>query len=168
MAKLWVLRLRPLARVVVDEGARLVGIALVAVGVSGLLPWGMGATAGKGFVAGDPPGVTYTTARCADVFEYAPHARSCEQAATEHHFGEVVDSRIAAGVLGAVVLAVAAWRRRRHVPPNLLPETLVPARATGRDRGRGASPASLELERAAQVEAEQVAELEQRRRRVGI
>jgi hypothetical protein len=126
MAKLRVARLRPLARVVVDEGTRLVGIALVAVGVSGLLAWGMGATVGKGFVAGDPPGVTYTTARCADFFEYAPHARSCEQAATEHHFGEVVDYRIGAGVLGVVALAVAAWWRRRRAQSDLLPPTLVP------------------------------------------
>ncbi|HEY7133833.1 MAG TPA: hypothetical protein VIB48_02100 [Acidimicrobiia bacterium] len=127
MAKLrHITRFRPVVHDVGAEGARLAGIALVAIGVSGLLAWGMGALGSKGFVAGDPPGVTYTAARCADFFEYEPHATSCEQAATEHHFGEIVMYRSAAGVLGAVVLAVAVRRRRRRPPSDVLPDTLVP------------------------------------------
>jgi hypothetical protein len=122
-------RFRPLIIELVTIGTRLAGIALVAVGVSGLLAWGMGTVAGKGLVAGDPPGVTYSAARCADLREYAPQASNCAQAATEHHYGEVVDYRLAAGVLGGFVLAVSAWRRRRGrgaQQVDVLPELFVP------------------------------------------
>jgi hypothetical protein len=93
------------------------GIGLVAVGLSGVLAAGAGITFGKSWVAGDPPSVHYSASRCADFLEYAPHARSCELAATEHHFGEIVDYRIAAGLLGALVLGTCALliRRRRRL-----------------------------------------------------
>ncbi len=88
-------------------------IALVAVGVSGGVAAAFGATAGASFVAGDPPGVHYSAARCADFREYAPHATSCEAAATEHHFTEVVRYRLAAGVAGLVLLGACLLVRRR-------------------------------------------------------
>src|SRR5436190_11734868 len=47
-------------------------IGMIAIGVSGLVAAGMGSAWGKSFVAGDPPGITYTAARCADFFEYHP------------------------------------------------------------------------------------------------
>ena len=102
------------------------GIGLAAIGVSGLVAAGMGGLFGERFVSGDAPGISYTPDRCADFLEYAPHARTCEEAATIHHFGEVVDYRVAAGVLG--LLALGLWwllRRARHDPP-LLPDGLVP------------------------------------------
>ena len=89
-------------------------VALTAIGISGVVAGVFGMAAGKSFVAGDPPTVTYSSARCADFLEYAPHARTCEQAATEHHYGEVVEYRIAAGILGALVLAGSALVRRRR------------------------------------------------------
>jgi hypothetical protein len=101
------------------------GIGLVAVGVSGLLAGGMGLLFGKSFVSGDAPGISYTPDRCADFLEYAPHARSCEEAATVHHFGEVIDYRIAAGVLGLIALGVWWLLRRSRRDPQLLPEGLV-------------------------------------------
>ena len=109
---------------------RLGGIALVAIGVSGLVAWGLGALVGHTFVAGDPPGVAYTAARCRDLFEYAPHARTCAQAATTHHFSEIVFYRIAAGVLGGAVIGATFVLRRRRAPAELEPETLVPTVAT--------------------------------------
>ncbi len=42
-----------------------------------------------------------------------PHARSCEQAATVHHLGEVVDYRIAAGLLGVIILSACVYLTRR-------------------------------------------------------
>ncbi len=102
------------------------GVGLTAVGASGLVAGGMGMLFGKGFVSGDAPGVIYTPDRCADFQEYAPRARTCEEAATIHHFGEVVDYRMAAGVLG--LLALGLWwllRRSRRDAPELLPEGLV-------------------------------------------
>jgi hypothetical protein len=100
------------------------GIGLVAVGLSGVLAAGGGMAFGKSWVAGDPPSVHYSASRCADFSEYAPHARSCEVAATEHHFVEVVDFRIAAGLVGAFVLgacALLARRRSRLLRSDRLP-----------------------------------------------
>ncbi len=108
--------------------ARLAAVGLLAIGVSGLLAGGMGLLFGKRFVAGDPPGITYTTARCADFFEYAPGASTCEEAGTEHHFSEVVDYRVAAGVLGLVVLgSYAWWRRRSRARGEAAPTDALPA-----------------------------------------
>jgi hypothetical protein len=102
------------------------GVGLTAIGVSGLLAEGMGALAGQRFVSGDPPGVSYTPDRCADFFEYAPQARTCEEAATIHHFGEVVTYRVAAGILGLLALGLWWLLRRRRDRPALLPDGLVP------------------------------------------
>jgi hypothetical protein len=88
-------------------------LAAVAVGVSGLLAWGLGAVSSDRYVAGDQPGVTYSAARCNEFFEYAPGAHTCEEAATQHHFGEVVEYRGAVGVLGLLGLAVFFVARRR-------------------------------------------------------
>ena len=102
------------------------GIGLTAIGVSGLIAQGMGMLFGESFVSGDQPGVSYTPDRCAELLEYAPNTRSCEEAATLHHFGEVVDYRVAAGVLG--LLALGCWwllRRTRRDAPSLLPAGLV-------------------------------------------
>jgi hypothetical protein len=63
------------------------GVGLVAVGVSGFAAEVFGRVFGAAFVAGDAPGVTYTAARCADYFEYFPHARDCADAAAQHHWG---------------------------------------------------------------------------------
>ena len=104
---------------------RLGAIGLAAVGVSGVVAAAFGAIGGKSFVAGDPPGVSYTRARCADFFEYAPRAHTCEQAATIHHFGEVVNYRIAAGILGTLLLVGIALVRRRR--PRSLAADRLPA-----------------------------------------
>jgi hypothetical protein len=104
--------LAPLLRPLV-VGTWLVGcVGALAVGVSGLLAEAVGRMVSPAFVAGDAPGVTYTTARCADYLEYVPTARSCAEAAAVHHWGEVVDSRVAVGVLGLFgLLALLAARR---------------------------------------------------------
>jgi hypothetical protein len=77
------------------------GVGLVAIGVSGLVAELLGRLLGAGFVAGDLPGMTYTTQRCAEFLEYFPDAGGCEQAAALHHWGEVVEYRVAAGGDGA-------------------------------------------------------------------
>lgn len=110
----------------------LAAIGLLAVGASGLLAAGFGLAVDRSFVAGDRPGVTYTAARCADFQEYFPHATSCEEAATNHHFEEVVRNQVAGGILGLMVLGGRFWlirRRRRqgsYVEEELLPEGVLP------------------------------------------
>ncbi len=120
--------LRLLVAQLTAAAALLAGIGLVAIGVSGALSAGLGATAGKTFVSADATGVHYGAARCADFREYAPGARSCEAAATAHHFDEVVWYRGAAGVLGLGVLGGLAFLRRRHGrrDPQVLPDVFVP------------------------------------------
>ena len=116
-----------LLRQLVVAAVLLGGIGLLSIGVSGLVAEGMGALFGKRFVSGDTPDISYTAERCAEFLEYAPHARTCEEAATIHHFGEVVDDRVAAGVLGLGALGV--WwllRRSGRDEPDLLPAGLVP------------------------------------------
>ena len=88
-------------------------VFLLAIGLSGLLADAFGRAFGRAFVAGDAPGVTYTAERCAAVPVVRAAARSCEEAAIAHHYGEVVGYRLVAGVMGLVVLAGwAVWRRR--------------------------------------------------------
>jgi hypothetical protein len=95
--------------------ALVAGIGLVAIGVSGGVAAAMGAVAGKPFVAADAPGVAYTPERCAEYRALVPGATSCEQAALDHHYDEVVGYRLDAGVLGVIVLAGWWFVRRRRV-----------------------------------------------------
>ena len=85
---------------------------LIAIGVSGLLGWGVGTVFDEELVAGDSYGVQYTAERCADYFEYEPQASSCEEAATLHHFHEAVGYRLSAGLLGVAALAIYGLLRR--------------------------------------------------------
>jgi hypothetical protein len=116
---LW--RDQSLRRAVVLAGLFLVAIGLVAIGISGALALGSRAAFGDRFVAGDLPGTTYTPARCADLTEYAPHARNCEDAAATHHATEVIDYRLAAGIAGVALFAAWRWARRRDLGANLPP-----------------------------------------------
>jgi hypothetical protein len=103
-------------------------VGFVSIGVSGVVAAGMQAAFGAGFLAGDFPGVTYTPDRCADLREYAPTSATCAEAAALHHSDETVTYRIAAGVLGLLLLGV--WllaRRRRAVPGEGLPAGMVEA-----------------------------------------
>ncbi len=109
--------------------AVLVGTGFVAIGVSGALAAGLGAAFGKAFVSGDRPGVTYTPQRCADFLRFHPESGDCTAAATAHHFDEVVEYRLAAGVLGLLVLGIAflmRWRYRQLADERVLPASFSP------------------------------------------
>ena len=107
-------RMRAMVQQVVGRAVLLASLAGIAVGLSGLVAWGIGSVGdGHRYVAGDRPGVTYSAARCKEYFEYEPHATTCEQAATEHHFGEVVTYRGGAGVLGVLGLLAFLLARKR-------------------------------------------------------
>jgi hypothetical protein len=92
---------------------RLAIAGLVAIGISGVVAGIFGWAFGRSFVAGDPPGVTYTAARCADFLEYSPGATTCREAAEWHHYGEVVQYRLGAGLFGVLLLAAYALARRK-------------------------------------------------------
>jgi hypothetical protein len=114
-------------------GLALGAVALVAIGVSGGLADLLGRLFGPAFVSGDMPGVTYTPARCAQFLEYFPHAGSCNAAATLDHWGEVVEFRVFAGVVGLIVLGIAALARRGRPAPawtGVLPKAFAPVVAT--------------------------------------
>jgi hypothetical protein len=100
-------------------------IGFVAIGASGALALGMGAAFGHRFVYTDGPGVTYTSARCADYREYHPEQPTCAAAADAHHFDEVVWYRIDATLLAVpTVVAYALLRRanrKRFGSIDLLP-----------------------------------------------
>ena len=94
--------------------AAVVGIVgSVVLGVSGLVSELVGDLGSRSFVAGDPPGVVYTAQRCADYLRLVRGAGSCSAAALEDHFGEVVEPRVAVGVLGLLALGVLIASRRR-------------------------------------------------------
>ena len=110
----------------------LCSFGFVAIGLSGLAAEGLGTIYGDRFVAGDIPGSAYTAARCADFLEYAPHARTCLDAAATHHYGEVVEYRVAAGVLGIIGFGIwlvlrRRWHRHALNAVSVMPATFVPA-----------------------------------------
>lgn len=90
------------------------GVGLTSIGVSGGVAAAFGSAFGKGFVAADAPGVTYTPQRCAEYRALAPGARDCNTAAIDHHFDEIVTYRLAVGVLGLLSLA-GCWLVRRKL-----------------------------------------------------
>ena len=95
-------------------------IGLLAVGLSGVFSFGLAEAFGKDFVAGDREGVVYSIERCADFFDFHPEAVSCNEAAAAHHFDEVLDSRLGAGLLGLVGM-LAFFGLRRVFPHRQLP-----------------------------------------------
>lgn len=97
------------------------GVGFLAIAVSGLVAEFMGHIWGGRFVAGDLPGTTYVPARCADFTEYFP-GRSCLDAAAMHHWGEVVQYRVAVGVLGIACLVLLRFvHTRSALPPTFAP-----------------------------------------------
>src|SRR4029077_12292888 len=59
--------------------------------------------------------------------EYAPSSATCADAAALHHSDETVTYRIAAGVLGLLLLGVWLVARRRVAPRGGLPAGMVEA-----------------------------------------
>jgi hypothetical protein len=116
---------RAVRRALFGAAFRLGVTGLIAIGLAGLLALTLGTTVDKRFVSGDAFQITYTKARCAEYIEYEPTARSCDEAATLHHFGEEVGYGLSAGLLGLLGLAAYVvlsrrwrWMRDRTALPD--------------------------------------------------
>lgn len=94
-------------------GSLIGGIALVAVGISGAVGWGLAALRGGTFLVAPFPAGSYTSADCARWLAGDPAAHNCVAAMTYDHVGEIILNSIAAAVLGVITLSAYGWMRRR-------------------------------------------------------
>jgi hypothetical protein len=122
---------RPALTALTRAAVPFTAVGMIAIGVSGAISEALGRLFGAAFVAGDPPDVSYTAARCADFREYFP-GKSCMDAAAWHHWGEVVEYRVGVGVLGLCLLGGwLLYRRRRPAAAEVaLPAGLMAGAAT--------------------------------------
>jgi hypothetical protein len=97
--------------------APLVGVGLIAIGISGLLARVMTSLWGLRFMFADPPGTTYPASSCSYWMSLHPRAATCTSAYLAESLADGLNARYAAGVLGLVVLAVLVVRRRRRQLP---------------------------------------------------
>ena len=100
-----------LARQAVTSAWFLGALGAIAVGLSGVVAAVLGAIGGKTFLA-DVPNRALTASDCSRWLSIYPHAASCHQAAISDWAAETVYYRLAAGLLGAVAMAVFVVARR--------------------------------------------------------
>lgn len=101
-----------LARRVVLTAALVGGIALVAVGISGLVAWLLVVVRGDQFLTVPWWPGTYTSGDCARWMAGDP-GHNCVAAMLDDHVGDILLQRMAAGVLGVLALAGYAVLRGR-------------------------------------------------------
>jgi len=94
-------------------GSLIGGIALVSVGISGAIGWGLAALRGGTFLVAPFPQGSYTSSDCARWLAGDPSTHSCIAAMTADHVGEIILNSFAAGVLGVLALSAYVWMRRR-------------------------------------------------------
>ncbi len=93
-----------------EQGVALGGVALVAVGLSGVVAAAMTGIAGSSFVFADAPGRTYAASDCRHWLALHPDAHSCARAALAENLSDGLFQRFAAGIVGLVVLTW--WMQR--------------------------------------------------------
>jgi hypothetical protein len=103
----------PLIRRIALSGSLIGGVALVALGLSGVISWVLAAIGGGTFVTAPFPPGSYTQADCARWLAGDPGTRSCLEAMTHDHVGDILLSSLAAGVVGLMILLAFWWMRRR-------------------------------------------------------
>lgn len=103
---------------------RLIAIGLLAIGASGIIAGVMNATLGREFVGGHPSAAGLSAAGCRYYLSIWPAARTCGQAWMLEVSSDAVSLRVAAGVIGLVMLAGYLLARRWW--PRALPEGFVP------------------------------------------
>jgi hypothetical protein len=103
-----------LLRSLAAQALALVGVALVAVGLSGAVIAVMVAAGGRVFAFADPAGTRYSAADCAHWLGQHPGASSCAQAALDEAVSDGLLQRSGAGVVGLIVLAAVAFLAHRN------------------------------------------------------
>jgi hypothetical protein len=90
------------------------GVALVAVGLSGVLARVMGALWSTTFVWADSPGTRFPAADCTRWEHLHPTATTCAQAYLDQASADGFGARVVLGLLGVAVLVASGWVARRH------------------------------------------------------
>jgi hypothetical protein len=106
------IRIPPLAR----SGLflpRMAAVGLIAVGLSGAVCGLIRYRYGDHTLALDSQSAHLSASRCADLLEYHPEKTTCAAAELAHHADEIVEYRLAAGVLGLIAAAGYVVLRRR-------------------------------------------------------
>jgi hypothetical protein len=91
---------------------KLGALGLLAVGASGLVAAVMNVTLGRSFVGAAPSGTTYPASACRYWLSIWPGAHTCARAAMLENSSDAVSLRVAAGMLGLVLLAGYVLARR--------------------------------------------------------
>ncbi len=119
------LRRVPGAAVLADlvmSGWKLGSAGLLAVGASGLVAAAMNVIFGRSFVAAVAPGTRLPAASCRYWLSNWPSAHSCAQAYMLESSSDAVSLRVAAGLLGLLLLGGYGLARRRGWSPGVLPD----------------------------------------------
>ncbi len=95
------------------QGWQLAVVGLIAIGVSGVIAWLLTVPFGTGAVFADAPGTHYDLGSCAHFLAVQPAAATCAQAALAEGQDDAILQRVAAGVVGLVLLVGLLWWRRR-------------------------------------------------------
>jgi hypothetical protein len=122
---------------------KLISVGLLAVGASGLVAAVMNAVAGPGFVGGAPTTTGVTPADCQHYLTIWRGAGSCAQAAVLETASDAVSLRVAAGILGLMMLGTYLLTARGV--PRTLPDGFVPTVAVAIFGTAGAGLAAVAL-----------------------
>jgi hypothetical protein len=116
-------------------GWKLTGIGLIAVGISGLVVLVMNFAFGRAFTGQAPAGVSFPKASCAYWMSLWPGAHTCATAHMLEASSDAVVLRVAAGLMGAVLLVlygiVRVEQRRRGRGPVVVLAGYFPLLAAG-------------------------------------
>jgi hypothetical protein len=110
----------------VMAGWKLGSVGLLAVGASGLVVAAMNVLVGRSFVAALSPGIRLPAASCRHWLSIWPGAHSCSQAYMMESSSDAVSLRVAAGLLGLLLLGGYSLARRRGWSPDVLPDGFTP------------------------------------------
>jgi hypothetical protein len=93
--------------------AQMVAVGLIAIGLSGVVCGLIRYRYGDHTLALDSQSAQLSASRCADLMEYHPEKTTCAAAELAHHADEIVEYRLAAGVLGLLALGAYVVVRSR-------------------------------------------------------